>query len=187
MHHAPLRRPTAQRRLDPEFPPPTSRRRSKTFDVDVSALDARYKHLQRSLHPDRFTTRSRVERRHSESSASLVNTAYATLRDPLLRAEYLLNLRGVAIEEGARVDDVMLLAEVMEAREAVEDADGDPEELRPLLAEARARQAEFGLAFGERYAQNDLEGAKQQAVKMRYERRLEEAIVDAFGDAPLEA
>ena len=55
------------------------------FAVDPDALEAGMKRLQKILHPDKFSTRSETERAHSADQASLVNRAYAVLRDPLAR------------------------------------------------------------------------------------------------------
>ena len=94
------------------------------FDVDPGLLDRRYFERQRQLHPDRFVTRTARERALSQSQATAINEAYETLKDPLRRADYLLHLgRNGAAPEGCHlVNDLELLTEAMELREALAEA-----------------------------------------------------------------
>src|SRR3989442_9513042 len=63
------------------------------FAVDAAALEARYRELQREVHPDRFAAAPEIERRASMQLATRVNEAYQTLKSPLRRAVYILRLR----------------------------------------------------------------------------------------------
>src|SRR3989442_1837199 len=72
------------------------------FAVDAAALEARYHELQREVHPDRFAAAPDPERRASMQLATRVNEAYQTLKSPLRRAVYILQLRGVEPHVGAR-------------------------------------------------------------------------------------
>ena len=65
------------------------------FEVDVAALKERYRELQREVHPERFARASQAEQRVSMQLATHVNEAYQTLKSPLRRAEYLLQLNGI--------------------------------------------------------------------------------------------
>ncbi|MCW8834846.1 MAG: Fe-S protein assembly co-chaperone HscB [Rhodospirillales bacterium] len=107
------------------------------FDVDIAALDREYFSLQRRLHPDRFATRSPRERALSQQQAIALNDSYETLKDPLNRADYLMNLKGrhVLPEGCAMVNDQELLMEAMEMREALVEAD------TPEAAATLARRA----------------------------------------------
>ena len=69
------------------------------YRLEHSQLDARYRDLQRSVHPDRFASASDQERRLSVQHAAQINEAFETLRDPLKRGRYLLQLRGKVIED----------------------------------------------------------------------------------------
>jgi len=70
----------------------------------------------------------------AQALSSHINHAYQTLLDPLARAEYILSRNHVPISEGDQVHDMSFMAEIMEAREAIDDA-GSPEEVRSLLEE----------------------------------------------------
>lgn len=93
------------------------------FEVDLSALEARYRELQREVHPDRFAGASQAEQRVSMQLSTRVNEAYQTLKSPLGRAAYLLHLHGVDPEfETNTAMPAEFLAEQMERREGLEAA-----------------------------------------------------------------
>ena len=85
----------------PHSPPPLPLCSPRpAFDLDPADLEARYKALQRRLHPDGFSTAPPTEREFSAEQASAVNQAYDTLRRPLRRAAYMVGCVGVG--EGQR-------------------------------------------------------------------------------------
>ena len=69
------------------------------FHIDLPALEVEFHRLSRKLHPDRFARAAEQERAWSLAGSSLLNDAYRTLKDPLLRTEYLLKLEGAEIGE----------------------------------------------------------------------------------------
>ena len=71
----------------------------QSYSVDRAALDERYRKLQQTVHPDRFATATDQERRISMQQTALINEAYETLKDPVLRGRYLLELDGHVIED----------------------------------------------------------------------------------------
>lgn len=111
---------------------------SASFDIDLSDLAERYRGLARATHPDRFTLGSDHERLLALQTTALVNEAFQTLKDPIHRARYLLQLRGVDL--GADTDtamDPVFLTEQIELRERLEQArlDADPALSLARLAE----------------------------------------------------
>jgi molecular chaperone HscB len=110
------------------------------FAVDEQVLAERYRELQRTVHPDRFVNATDQERRLSMQRAAQINEAFRTLRDPLARARYLLELRSGEPETDAAVDPGFLM-EQMELREALSEvrAHGNQDELTRLLAEIEQR------------------------------------------------
>lgn len=90
------------------------------YVLDVSELAVRYRELQKVVHPDRFAAAGEQSRRLSLQSATMVNEAYDTLRDPLKRAQYLLRLKGVEADpQSSTLNDPAFLMEQMELREAL--------------------------------------------------------------------
>ena len=75
------------------------------------------------MHPDRFASAGDAERRASMQWTTRVNEAYRTLRSPVQRARYLLELEGVdvAFETNTAMPPDFLMRQ-MELREALEAA-----------------------------------------------------------------
>ena len=88
------------------------------FELDLSDLSARYQKLQKALHPDKYASASERERRISLQQAAQVNSAFQTLKDPLSRARYLLELQGLSFDvEHSTIRDPEFLEQQMELRE----------------------------------------------------------------------
>jgi len=159
------------------------------FDVDEQELLARYRELQRQLHPDRFMSGTDAERRWSLQAASLVNQAYQTLRNDLRRACYLLQLNGIEVDE--ETDTQMepgFLMEQMELREGLEMAESadDPQKmLADIRKQLREMIGEHKQSFGRAVAETDWVAARtvvrqwQFLDKLLSESRLLEERLDA--------
>ena len=68
------------------------------FALDRDELDARWRQLQGTVHPDRFAAEGAAAQRAAMQWAMRVNEAYRRLREPLTRATYLCELRGAPID-----------------------------------------------------------------------------------------
>jgi DnaJ-domain-containing protein 1 len=68
--------------------------------IDSGALERVYHDLSRRIHPDRFAQGSPRIRDASLRSTALLTRAYRTLRDPVARGLYWLELRGDKLAEG---------------------------------------------------------------------------------------
>ncbi|WP_226835688.1 Fe-S protein assembly co-chaperone HscB [Acidithiobacillus ferridurans] len=94
----------------------------ETYDLDVQTLRTQVLALQKGLHPDRFANAEPAARRYSLEWSTRLNEALAILRDPLRRADYLLQRQGVdALGEQVKVADPELLMTQMIYRERLED------------------------------------------------------------------
>lgn len=143
------------------------------FDVDSSLLDRRYFERQRQLHPDRFVTRTARERALSQSQATAINEAYETLKDPLRRADYLLHLgRDGTTPEGCHlVNDLELLTEAMELREALAEA-GTAGEVATLARRAADDIERCISELAEAFADDDFDSAGKLTTRLKYLRKL---------------
>ena len=147
------------------------------FAQDADAIAARWKDLQRQAHPDRFAAEGASAQRAALQWSVRINEAYRRLKDPLQRAAYLCELRGVPI--GAETNTAMpadFLMEQMEWREAL-DAAADEPTLDALAARVLARRGE-ALARIEQLLdrEGDAAAAAQQVRALMFVERFAEGI-----------
>ena len=96
----------------------------QTQALDRPLLDARRRELQAQVHPDRFASDDAAAQRLAMQWAVRVNEAYQRLKDPLSRAAYLCELRGVPVQaERNTAMPAAFLLQQMQWREALEEAD----------------------------------------------------------------
>lgn len=95
----------------------------RSQQLDTEALDQRFRQLQAEVHPDRHVQAGDAGRRLSMQWASRVNEAYQTLKSPLRRALYLLQLAGhdPQVESNTAMPTDFLLRQ-LELRESVAEA-----------------------------------------------------------------
>jgi molecular chaperone HscB len=74
----------------------------RRLTLDVPALEKQFYTLSRRLHPDRFASKPATEQEAALAQSSQLNDAYRTLKDPILRTQYLLTLEGVELEEQSK-------------------------------------------------------------------------------------
>ena len=158
---------------------------ARSYEVDPAQLEANYRELQRTLHPDRHMSATVSERRMNLSKAVEVNEAYRTLKDELRRAEALLVLHGGAGSLEQEQDPEFLM-EVMELREGLAEAKaskdlGRVEKLRGRVESmedaTRARMAEAFSQLGDpvpasgQPAAASLQPIVREFGRLRYYRR----------------
>ncbi len=146
------------------------------LEVDERQLTEQYRVLQRELHPDRFAAAGSQEKRLAAQAAAHVNQAYRTLNDRHERATYLLQLRGVVVDdEKDTATDAEFLMQQMELREGLEELGGLPEAEAfgtRLEREAGALWEDFGTCYaGERWLD-----AREVLLKLRFYRRLQQQL-----------
>ena len=150
------------------------------YKVDESQLAAAFRELQAANHPDRFAAESDEAKRIAQQATSFINTAKETLKSPRLRARYLLSLSGVDFDdERDTTSDMAFLMSQMERREQLEQVpsasdplDAVDEIAGQVKSEYQALQDEFVIA----YDSNDLDGAKQVVLKLKFFERLQGEI-----------
>ncbi|MFA7593581.1 MAG: Fe-S protein assembly co-chaperone HscB [Thiohalobacteraceae bacterium] len=129
------------------------------FGLDRAVLDARYRDLQRLVHPDRFASAGDQERRIAMQQATRINEGYQVLRDALARGRYLLELRGHRFDdERATHQDPGFLMEQIELREelaAVRDTADPGGALAVILGRIGTRLERLEIELGAALAQPD--------------------------------
>lgn len=113
-----------------------------TFAQDGTALDARWKELQREAHPDRFAAQGAAAQRVAMQWSVRINEAYQRLKNPIRRASYLCELNGapIAAENNTAMPGDFLVQQ-MAWREALDEVADEAglESLRDEVEAARAR------------------------------------------------
>jgi molecular chaperone HscB len=144
-----------------------------SFDVNVEGLEQHYFAMQRQLHPDRFATGSAQERSLSQQQATAINDAYETLKEPLKRADYLVDLLGVdVLPEGCNlVNDQSLLLETMELREALAECE-TAEQVNVLSTRAQNDIKGCVEKLSKLFKDDDIEGACRLKTRLRYLKKL---------------
>ncbi len=154
------------------------------FDVDLAQLDIRYRELQREVHPDRFAAAPDAERRVSMQLATRVNEAYQTLKSPLKRAVYILQLRGVdpKLETNTAMPSEFLMEQIS-WRERIEAGSEEPEALLRLQAGLRDESRKiYETLHGQLDERRDDEAASQTARMLMFYEKLDEEIGDKLAE-----
>lgn len=132
-------------------------------------IDARWKALQAQVHPDKFSHEGAAAQRLAMQWALRVNEAQQRLRDPLKRAAYLCELRGVPLRanENTRMPTSFLM-EQMAWREALDEANGLTE-VEAIDAEVLGRETAL-LAEVQRLLdiENDAAAAAEQVRALMF-------------------
>jgi len=155
------------------------------FEIDLAALAGRYRELQREFHPDRYASKSEREQLLAMQYAARINEAHTTLREPVLRAGYLLELAGVAVSPEQTTADAEFLMQQMLLRERLEAVreEADPaaaldelgDEVRGLFA---GEQAHFAGVF----AAGDLEAGKNSLLRLQFLVKLQRQVEELEED-----
>jgi molecular chaperone HscB len=151
------------------------------YSLDLDHLDGVYRDIQSKIHPDRYANAGDAERRASMQMTTQVNEAHRTLKSPVRRAKYLLELNGVDV--GFETNTAMppeFLMEQMGLRERLEQAaDADAlalleKELFEMRTSIEAQIAEFIDG------RHDYGSATGLVRKLMFLERLDEEINAAY-------
>lgn len=166
------------------------------FSIDLDAAESNFKKLSRQVHPDRFATADPRARKAALSRTVQLNEAWRTLKDPMRRAEYLLELAGFGLKGDDRKRDgapsetgatrevtapPMLLMEILELREELAAAQraGNSGKVHAMATAMRARRSDAMAALATALDQPkgaNLEEAARLMVGLRYFQRFLDEI-----------
>ena len=146
---------------------------SEDYDLNEAHLHAAYRDAQLKHHPDRLG---------QQQYATRLNDAYRTLRDPVKRALYLLDLRGVKadLETDTHLDPDFL-AEQLSLRESLQSLAAFPDnqeavnDFRTQLGQAKERKIQ---AFLKAYQIKAYQTARHLVRELQFFARLEEQVKD---------
>ncbi|KAG8459823.1 hypothetical protein KFE25_014386 [Diacronema lutheri] len=145
----------------------------RRFDLDLTALHERYKSFMVQIHPDKLARRPADEQQELASRAATLTQAVGVLRDPAQRAKHLLELHGRPLGEEATGESVgaPFLAQMLDAREAVEEAKSEAE-LHRLDRDNDALVQTLSAALAGAFARRDLDEASRLTAQLQYLQRI---------------
>ncbi len=149
----------------------------RRLTFDGAALEQRFRSLSRQFHPDFFYNATLAERRASLERSSYLNDAYRTLKQPVARVVYLLELEGT-LTAADRADPGASTHVPPELLEEVFALNEELDEVRDLRAS--------GAPAAEWQARLQQAAAPIEEKRAEHERQLEElsARWDAVADRP---
>jgi len=139
---------------------------------DLALLNENNRALQRLAHPDKFANSSEAEKRLAMQKTSLINQAFNTLKDPALRLQYMLSLKG--IDMNAETDTTMngaFLMDQMELREKISEvrSQSDPlDELEKISKDLKSSSANLIIEFDKHYQADDLDTGREVIRKLQF-------------------
>ena len=152
------------------------------FHVDRQALESAYLAVQKEVHPDMHASKTDAEKRVAMQMATFANTAYRTLKHPVLRGLYICSQHGVDPQlESNTAMPAEFLMQQMAWREALEESSTNPDALNRLHQEVE----DEGRALLDKIEQlidqqaNYQEAAKQLRAMLfidKFTEELEEAM-----------
>ncbi len=144
----------------------------ESFDIDPAKLAAAYQKLQAEFHPDRYASADAATRRAAVEQSALINAAWQTLKDPLRRGFYLLELAGHPVNEGRHtIRDSAFLMKQMEYRERLDEVEDDDDPLAAIdrvRADLTAEERRLTEAFKSAWMQRDFETAQDHLTKLQF-------------------
>jgi molecular chaperone HscB len=143
------------------------------FEVDLAVLNENYRQVQKTVHPDNFAMGSDAERRFAIEQTTELNQALQTLKHPLKRAQYLLQLQGVETQEGIKNIAEDFLFEQLTLRETLSEIN-DFTELNVFLAELENKIQNLLSEFKKFYQNKALHSAQETVDKLQFLYKLHE-------------
>ena len=129
----------------------------RLLQIDIAELESAYHDLGRRIHPDHFASAPPELRDASLRATALVTRAYRTLRDPVSRGLYWLDLYGHKLAENNKQvppDLAELVFEVQEQLSELRSARGEQEAgTREAIIDLRAKRASLQGLMDELYAE----------------------------------
>lgn len=156
-----------------------------SVDLDVKALEDLHRKASLETHPDRLSGADARTRRVAAEKSAALNDALKTLKDPVRRAFYVLELKGVKLDTEQAAAQLKMpmefLEEIMERREALEGAKAQRslERAQAMATEIRAANGSALTQAQDALRKDDVAAAALALGRVRYYSRFLEEV-DAF-------
>ncbi|KAH6917371.1 hypothetical protein BKA70DRAFT_1252010 [Coprinopsis sp. MPI-PUGE-AT-0042] len=147
---------------------------SNPFVVDIPTLKKRFRQAQSVCHPDSWASKNPDKVEVAQSLSARVNHAYQTLLNPLPRIEYILETHRVPLAETDKAEDMGFMMEIMDAREAIDDAE-EASEVQGILEQNSAEISQTISELESLVQGKEWNAAKSGAIRLRYLLGIEKA------------
>ncbi|HEV8131782.1 MAG TPA: Fe-S protein assembly co-chaperone HscB [Acidobacteriota bacterium] len=143
-----------------------------SLKLDFQELEKRFHDFSRRFHPDRFFRSSEQEQAYSIEQSARLNDSYRTLKELVLRTEYLLSLYGMKPDFKKQQAPAALLEEVFEVKGEIEDLhaasqSGNREQAERALRELRQSESSLHRKMQELDLELDKLSEKWEQVFVR--------------------
>ncbi|MDM8567581.1 Fe-S protein assembly co-chaperone HscB [Candidatus Halobeggiatoa sp. HSG11] len=152
---------------------------SQSFDIDTKKLAEYYRNLQRTVHPDKFVNAPERERRLAMQKAVQINEAFQTLKNPLKRGLYMLQLHGMDINDSSVMDAefLMLQMELHEQLNSIKQQSNPVDSLNSFLNQVQHEQHQLNILLSEQFSKKSYQLAYENIQKLQFFTKLyEEAL-----------
>lgn len=166
-----------------------------SFKIDEKKLKQRFYAYSKAYHPDFFTLDPDEKQAEILELSTLNNQAFQALSNPDRRMKYVLELKGVLLEEGNNELPGGFLAEIMEINEAMMELEFGFDQIVYDQAKASVQQLEKQLSDGvnkqlecddvNALSAGEIDAVKDFYLKKRYLLRILENL-DRFAPASKE-
>lgn len=144
------------------------------FEIDTVELAERYRQLQRAVHPDKFAGAPDRDRRLALQHTSQINEAFQTLKNPLTRGRYLLQLQGMDWndEKDTQMDADFLMTQMALREELAELTQVSA--LNAFLARLDEKITHLNRHLAEQFEEENYQNAKESLRKLQFFYKLRE-------------
>lgn len=157
-----------------------------SYDVDLTKIQQQYMELQKLVHPDKYANASDQEKRLSMQHTTRINQAQTTLKDSVLRASYLLELKDIAFSlENETTMDAAFLMSQLEMREKMEHVKQQADPLATLdsmAKEIKDLTDEMEQGFTESYRLEQFDDAREWIRKLQFLKKAKNEVSTLMAD-----
>lgn len=143
------------------------------FEINKQDLEKKYLELQSLTHPDLFINENANQRNLALQHNMKINSAFECLKSDLLRAEYLLELENIFINEekkNALKPSQEILIMQMQKREELEDVQS-LQEIDLIEQRAQEKISDLKNKFSKTYSEKDFLNAAKVLIELKYENK----------------
>eukprot|EP00055_Hartaetosiga_balthica_P013351 m.68196 g.68196 ORF g.68196 m.68196 type:complete len:257 (+) comp8239_c0_seq1:126-896(+) len=145
------------------------------FDINGDGLETKFYDTMKLLHPDKFGMEPKDVQDAAAETAAILNNAFSTMRSPLKRAEYLLELNGVGLTDESRMEFPSVIMQIMEMNEKV-DGCNDEEKLESFDEDIEEKRDAILVQLSTAFKKKDFPQAKEHTIMYKYLGRVQEQI-----------